>query len=189
VHLVDNGVGEGGSRCDIPRPVKGRIGDDAQRGRTGRVGRVLHGGLVHVVAENGLAPGVVAGDGGGVGVEQKLVRVVAQSVGRVPGAVDAESVTGSHLDTVDDAVEHVAGALAQPGCSLHAVLVEGAEVDRVGRLGVNRDVNAGFGALEDGDTQGIRTGERRAYGHVGSTFTRCGRVGKAAGWARLQDDS
>ena len=55
----------------------------------------MRSGLQLVVAEDCLAPVVLALDGGGVRVQQQLVRVVPQPVLRVPWAVHAQSVAGA----------------------------------------------------------------------------------------------
>ncbi|VXC35128.1 hypothetical protein BACI9J_860003 [Bacillus altitudinis] len=142
VHLVHDGVGERGPQQAVAVPVEGPVGDDRLGHRAGRVGVVELLGVVHVVAEQGLAPLVGAVDSGGVGVEQELRAVVAEAVRRVPRAVHAEAVAGADGHAGHDVVEGVAGAVAELGAVLGAVVVEGAELDALGGAREQGDVGA-----------------------------------------------
>ena len=79
--------------------------------------------------------------------------VVAEAVGGVPRAVDPQAVAGADTEALDPSVEDVAGTFLEAVGGLAAGLVEDAEVDRVGGLGVDGDVEA---AVDGVDAEGVR---------------------------------
>ncbi len=111
--FIDHRFGELNSRRDVAGPVEPRVGDHRPRCRRGGIRFIQALGLELVVAENRLAPVVTPHDGGCVRVEQELVRVVPQTVLRVPWAVHAQSVASIDAGAVDHAVEDVARPLRQ----------------------------------------------------------------------------
>ncbi len=142
VDLVDDCLVVRGARGLVVLPVEAAVGHDGAGHRGGGVGVVDGVRVVEGVREDVLAPGGVALDRDGVGVEQELGGVVAEAAGGVPLAVDAEAVAGADAGALDEAVEHVAGALGEAGAGLGAVVVEDAHLHRLGGLGVHGDVQA-----------------------------------------------
>ena len=69
--------------------------------------------------------------------------------------MDAEPVAGADAVALDAAVEDVAGPFLEPVRGLAAVVVEDAEVDRVGGLGVDGDVE---GVADDVDAERVGLG-------------------------------
>ncbi len=75
--------------------------------------------LAEAVAEDGLVPIDLAGQGAGVGVNEEFRCVEAVAVLRFPRAVDAVAVALSGADAGQEAVPDVGGGFAQG----HAALV------------------------------------------------------------------
>ena len=158
VRLVDEGLVVGDGEAAVALPVEERVDHHAVghvRGGVVVVGAVL---VAEVVAEERLVPVDLAGGRLGVGVEQELVGVAAQALGRVPRAVDAVAVALARLDGRDVAVPDVGVDLGDLELGLHeraglvGVGVEEAELDALGDLAEEREVRAG--AVE-GRAQGV----------------------------------
>jgi hypothetical protein len=141
VGLVDDRLVVGRLRWPVDAPVEERVDDDRLRHVRRRVVVVALLGL-EVVAEDRLVPVDLAVDGLGVGVEEELVRVAAQALGRVVGAVDAEAVALAGVDPGQEGVPDVAVHLGEADALLVALVVEEAELDLLGDLAEDREVGA-----------------------------------------------
>jgi hypothetical protein len=140
VCLVDDGLVVGDARRPVVGPVEERVDHHALAHVRRGVVVVALVRVAELVAEQRLVPVHLAGHGLGVRVEQQLVRVAAQPLTRVVGAVDAVAVLlaghhAGHVAVVDEPVH-----LGEPDPGLGAVVVEQAELDLLGDLGEQREV-------------------------------------------------
>ena len=142
VGLVDDRLVVRRLRRAVDAPVEVRVDDDGLRHVRRRVVVVALLGL-EVVAEDRRVPVDLAVDGLGVRVEQQLVRVAAQALGGVVGAVHAEAVALAGVDAGQEGVPDVAVHLGEPDALLVALVVEEAQLDLLGHLAEDREVRAG----------------------------------------------
>ena len=147
VHLVDHHV----LARDVRRPVRAPGEGGLQHAALGHEGGAVAAveGQVLALAADGVAiervaPAQLADRILGIGVDQQLVRIEAVAFLGLVGAVDAIAVghAGARLRQV--AVPDVLGALAQHDALqlAAAVVVEQAELDLLGVLGEQREVDA-----------------------------------------------
>jgi hypothetical protein len=134
VGLVDDRVGERCARRSVVAPVEGLFSHDGAGDVWSRVGGVA--------PVDGRVPLDAATDGAGVGIEEQLGRVAAQTGVRVPRAVDPEAVTRAvagpgHVTLPDAAI----GELERMAL-LAAAFVEEADVHAVGDAAEHREANA-----------------------------------------------
>ncbi len=150
VRLVEHRLGPRHQRGRVVPPVVGVRHDDAPGHVRRAVAPVAHVGVaaqlgVDPVPEHLGAPGHVALDRPGVGVEQQLVRVVAHALGRTPRAAHPQGVALTGADARDEAEPRAVGALLEPdgapGVVRRCALVEEHQVDPVGVPGVEGEVD------------------------------------------------
>ena len=144
VGLVDDRVAPGDARACDAEPVE-VVGHDHRTGDVGgRVAVVAHEVVVALAdVPEGLRPQVDhAVDGPGVGIHEQLVGVPPPPARGVPRTVHPEAVARARRDSGDVGVEDVERRLAQVDPMLGAVVVEQAQVDRLGALGPDRHVDA-----------------------------------------------
>jgi len=161
VDLVDHRVVPGMAGRPVVAPVEVRIGDDAaghERGAVRAAGRQIV--LVQLVRIDGLVPFRMPLDGASIGIEQELGWIAAQSLLRLPGAVDAIRIAMAGLDPDEIAVPDEAGALGKRESLLGAVLVEEAELDFRGYLRKEGEVGA---RAVVGGAEGIRPARPDAH--------------------------
>ena len=116
VRLVDDGAVPRRLRRSVVAPVERGIDDHALRHPGGAVGRIEgEVGLLVVrrVAGDRLLPVDLAPHRLGVGIDEELAGVAAVSLGRVVGAVDAQTVERSRPKVADVAVPDVLRDLGQ----------------------------------------------------------------------------
>ncbi len=147
VRLVDDGLVVRRAGRTVVVPVEERVHDDGLGHVLCRVVVVDLVGVVEVVAEQRLVPGVGgaqrAVDRLGVGVDQQLVRVAALPLLGVERAVDAVAVALPGDDAGQVAVPDEPVALGQRDAVLLAVGIEQAEGDRGRHLAEQREVRPG----------------------------------------------
>jgi hypothetical protein len=146
VGLIDDGVVVLVLRRAVLAPVEERVDDD--RGQrlpqaVLGVGDVVEAavGVVEVVPEQRGVAAHLAVDGLGVGVEQELRRVAPDAPRRVVRAVDAIPVALSGLDAGEEAVPDEAVDLREGDAGLLAALADEAELDLLGHLREDREVD------------------------------------------------
>ena len=142
VRLVDDRLVVLVARRAVVAPVEVGVDDDREH----RLAQVVVGvallGVLEVVGEQRLVVGDLALDRLGVGVEQQLARVAAVAVLGVVGAVHAEAVAlaglqARHVGVPDEAVD-----LGQVEAGLDAVVVDEAQLDPLGHLAEQGEVDA-----------------------------------------------
>ena len=150
VGFVDDGLVQ---RCigrTVVAPVEVGVADDRLGDVTSGVGVVARLRVVELVGEARRVPVDVAGDRLGVGVEQQLVRVAAQTVERLPGTVDPVPVRLPRAHVGEIGVPDVAVDLGQLDAHLVAIgtverpgRAEQAQLDAVGDAREQREVRPG----------------------------------------------
>ena len=147
VGLVDHRLVVGRARRAVGRPFEVRRDHHAGHRVAQRIdlrwcaarGQVV--GL-QVIGEQRLAEVEVAVKRLAVGIEQQLARIAAVPRGRIPRAVDAETVALVRLDGREVAVPDVAVDLVEVDPLLAAVLGDQAQLYPFGHLGEQREVGA-----------------------------------------------
>ncbi|CAO0831035.1 hypothetical protein SMICM17S_11286 [Streptomyces microflavus] len=148
VEFVDDGVGPRGLGAAVLHPVVVIVDDDALGHVRSRVPVVPYGVGDMLVRPVPYVPvdlrrqGEVAVDRTGVRVEQQLGRVPAGARPGVPAAVHPVAVALTGRDARQEAVPDLVGQLGQRAAGLGAVLVEEAQLDRLGATGPEREVGA-----------------------------------------------
>ncbi len=142
MRLVDERLVVGDVEAAVALPVEERRDHDALLHVRRGVVVVARVGVAEVVAEQRLVPLDLAAGRLGVGVDQQLVRVAAQALGRVVRAVHAVAVALAGLHGGQVAVPDVGVDLGQLDPGLLAVLVEQAQLHAVGHLAEEREVRA-----------------------------------------------
>ena len=141
VGFVDDRVVPFGPGAAVVGPLERRVAHDGQGHAGRRVGLVGHQVVTpQGVPVGGLAPLNGPADRFGIGVEQQLVGVAAQPGLRVEGAVNPVAVAGSGLQPLQVAVPAVGVDLGEQVALLLAVIVEQAQLDGFGQLGVDGKV-------------------------------------------------
>ena len=78
-----------------------------------------------------------------IGVDEELGLVEAQSLFRLPRAIDAEAITLARAYAGKEAMPYEGGAFVErDGIGLAIVLIEEAELDAAGELRIEREVGA-----------------------------------------------
>jgi hypothetical protein len=124
----------------VARPVEVPARNNALGHGGCRVERVLLLGLLELVAEDLLAPGDVAVDGCGMGVEEELGGVTAEPFSWCPRPVDAEPVPVAGPHARDQPVPNMRLTLGQLDPVLLARRVEYADLDRLCHFRVEGEV-------------------------------------------------
>ena len=144
VQLVQHGLSPWRVGRGIAAPVEGVVRDPRLQGLHRVVPRVHRQRVGPVVRELDLVPLEAADDLAGVRVEQQLGRVEAVALLRLPRAACAQPVQQARLGIGQVAMPDLLRAAGQGGAGelLPAGLVEQAEVDAVGMLGENSEIDA-----------------------------------------------
>ena len=175
VRLVDEGLVVGDGEAAVALPVEERVDDHAVGHVRGGVVVVLAVLLAEVVGEQRLVPLDLAAGRLGVGVEEQLVGVAAQALGRVPRAVDAVAVALAGLHRRDVAVPHVGVDLGDLELRLDelpgvvGVGLEQAQLDALGDLAEDREVGAAAVERRAEGVRRARPGLRHAHDATGAT--------------------
>ncbi|CFM33239.1 Uncharacterised protein [Bordetella pertussis] len=176
VRFVDDRVRPrrgGAPRC---APVERRLGHHGFGHAGGAVAPVhaeVGARVLHAVAEQRVRPAQRAGQGGGVRVEQQLVRIEAMAGARVVRTVGAIAVDQARLRVGQVAVPHLVGAFGhgQARQLLAAARVEQAKLDArgVGREHGEIHAQAVAGGAQRGGQAGQQSvGQRRIHGFTPS---------------------
>ena len=144
--LVNDRIMVGDVRVPVGAPVE--VGVDHHRfhrvpGRVQRVHRRIVVRAFEPVGEQAFIAVDVAFDGIGVGVEQQLVRVAAQSPVRVVGAVDTVSVPLTGLDARQIVMPDIRVLLGHLDAGFAVLIIEQAQLNLVGDLRVDGEIHAG----------------------------------------------
>ena len=142
VDLVDDRLVQRDAERPVVAPVEERVVDDALLDMDRAVVVVARPFVAEVVREAGRLPVDRSLDRLGVGIDDELSRIEAQTdVGR-PFAVDAVAVALAGPDVGQEGVPAVGVDLVEMDAPLRSVIIEQAELHAMGRLAEQREVGA-----------------------------------------------